>query len=185
MIYRFLLLASAAVFIYVTTNKVLNDQLNLSPNGMKRFNNLTTFTDRLQFTLVHLSIPVFFLNVQVLLTIFKRLSTAAIDPSPNNDKHVFRANSILRNYFEQFVISVIAQLSLLPHLTAKQTLQYIPLINLFFVIGRITFYLGYPRHRSFGFLCCLAPSLVASVLSAYKFYSIDLLDFYKTIGLVK
>lgn len=168
-IYRSVLLSAAVVFMYVTTNQVLNGKLNLSPNGLSRFNNLTTFTDKLQFTFVHLSWPVLLLQVQVLLTIFRRLSTMAIDPSSDNDKYVFRANSVLRNYVEQFILSAFAQLSVISHLTAKQTLQYIPLMNLFFVVGRVTFYLGYPRSRSFGFLCCMVPSMTALVVSAYEF----------------
>jgi len=168
-IYRSTLVTAALVFMYVTTNQVLNGKLNLSPNGLSRFNNLTTFSDKLQFTLVHLAWPVFLLQVQVLLTIFKRLSTMAIDPSAENDKHVFRANSVLRNYVEQFILSAFAQLTVLSHLTAKQTLQFIPLMNLFFVIGRVTFYLGYPKSRSFGFLCCMVPSMTAMVVSAYEF----------------
>lgn len=139
MIFRVAFLVAAAAFMYTTTNQVLSGKLNLSPNGLKRFNNLQTFIDKLQFTLVHLSVPVFLLLIQVFLTIFKRLSTNAIDPSADNDKHVFRANSILRNFFEQFVISAFSQLALISHLTAKQTLQFIPLINLFFVIGKLAF----------------------------------------------
>ena len=168
-IYRGLLLIGGIVFMYMITNQVVNGKLKLSPNGLNRFNNLTTFVDKLQFTLLHLTFPAFLLQVQVLLTIFKRLSTMAVDPSPENDKHVFRANSILRNYFEQFIISAFAQFALISHLSAKQTLQYIPLMNLFFVIGRVTFYLGYPRSRSFGFMLNMLPSLYALVLSAYEF----------------
>ena len=168
-IYKFVLISAALVFMYVTTNQVLSDKLNLSPKGLGRFNNLTTFPDKLQFTLVHLSWPVLLLQVQVLLTIFKRLSTMAIDPSAENDKHVFRANSVLRNYVEQFILSAFSQLIVISHLSAKQTLQFIPLMNLFFVVGRVTFYLGYPKSRSFGFLCCMVPTLSALVVSAYEF----------------
>lgn len=168
-IYRFLQIILASVFMYVMTDQVLSGKLNLSPNGLSRFNNLNTFVDKLQFTLINLAIPVLLLKLQVLLTIFNRISTMAVDPSPNNDKHVFRANSILRNFFEQFVISAFSQLILISHLSAKQTHQFIPLMNLFFVVGRITFWAGYPRSRSFGFSCCLAPSITAASISAYEF----------------
>lgn len=168
-IYRFILLAAAGIFMFVTTNQVLSGKLNLSPNGLSRFNNLKTFVDKLQFTLIHLALPVLLLKVQVLLTIFKRLSTNAIDPSSKNENLVFRANSVLRNYVEQFIISAFAQLVLISHLSAKQTSQFIPLMNLFFVVGRVTFWAGYPRSRSFGFFCCLIPSITATCLSAYEF----------------
>ena len=168
-IYRSTLIAAALVFMYVTTNQVLSGKLNLSPNGLSRFNNLTTFSDKLQFTLVYLTWPVLLLPIHVVLVIRKRMSTMAIDPSAENDKHVFQVNSIFRNYVEQFILSAFSQLIVLSHLTAKQTLQFIPLMNLFFVVGRVTFYLGYPRSRSFGFCCGMLPSMTALIVSVYEF----------------
>lgn len=142
MFVRLFLIGLACYFMFKITIEVIDGRLNLAFGGLSQFNNLKTYADKLQFASLYWSASVLLAIIQVLLTISARLHTDSVDPSPWDDERVFRENSILRNFMEQFIISVFSQLCLISTITAKQTFQFIPLMNLFFIVGRILFYLG-------------------------------------------
>lgn len=70
---------------------------------------------------------------------------------------------------EQFVLAVVSQTAVLPYLTATQVLHMIPLFNGLFLIGRILFWMGYPKRRSFGFVTGMVPSSIAIWYAVYQF----------------
>ena len=71
------------------------------------------------------------------------------------------------------LLSLITQVSLIAFLTADETLKLIPLLNLLWVVGRVTFYLGYPKYRSFGFATTYMPSCLAAIYAAYKMANVQ------------
>ncbi len=64
-------------------------------------------------------------------------------------KYVERLKGILENTFEQFIIKLILSFILCTVLRSRE-LIVLPAFSFLFVIGRFTFALGYPTHRSFG-----------------------------------
>lgn len=70
------------------------------------------------------------------------------------------------------LISLFTQVSLINYLTAQQTVTWIPLINFFWITGRITYMLGYPNNRAFGFALTIFPSLAAASFTMYKFVTV-------------
>lgn len=168
-IYRAFLFVCSTLFMLITTNQVLSGKLNLAPKNLTKFNDLNSFADKFQFSLFYLCIPVLLLNFQIILTILKRVHMNAIYPSFENEKIIYFTSMILRNFTEQFIISAFSQLVFINFLSSKQTSQFIPLINLFFVIGRITFWIGYPKSRAFGIFLNALPSFLICIYSTLKF----------------
>lgn len=130
------------------------------------------YAGRVEFTLRYQTLLVFWLAVNVLITIYGRLISMAINPlNEQSEQHVQAHKNILTNSYEQIVLSVFAQLIFISFASADCILKTIPLVNIIQFIGRITFFAGYPLKRSFGFLCTSAPTLILVVYNMYKFIS--------------
>lgn len=80
------------------------------------------------------------------------------------------AQRIFANSLEQTLITVLTQSALLVYLEPDSLSKFIPLINYFFIIGRITFYLGYPQNRGFGTVLTVVPTFVASLYNLTRFF---------------
>jgi len=119
---------------------------------------------KLQFTLKFLILPVSWLALNVLLVILTRIRTEAIDPLTNNEHLTLKLNKILTNSCEQALILIISQLILVDYLTPTMVLQFIPSINILFIVGRFLFLFGYPRYRGVGFLMSYAVSFLMIVV---------------------
>lgn len=170
-IYRFFLFGLSFSLMAVSTRQVLRGKLSLTPKDLTRFNNLKSYTDKFQFTSFYLTFPLLFLSFQVIFTIFKRFSLAKIDPKheDENDDRWYLTSMLLRNTTEQFVISALGQFVLIAYLSPRQTAQFVPLISMFFVIGRITFNMGYVKSRAFGIFLNVLPAFIITIFSAFKF----------------
>ncbi|CAG2162927.1 unnamed protein product [Oppiella nova] len=73
------------------------------------------------------------------------------------------------NTLEQFLFNAVNQLILSTYLS-ESNLRLIPLLNLYFLIGRITYWIGYqiaPKYRTFGFTVTFWPSVAVFTLNAY------------------
>jgi len=100
-----------------------------------------------------------------------RFRTAAINPLSGNEAVIEKANHILVNTFEQFVVSAINQL-IFATFVGEERLRLIPLISFFFFIGRLAFFVGYlinPLHRAFGFALTWIPSVALTGYNTYFF----------------
>lgn len=73
------------------------------------------------------------------------------------------------NSLEQFAMLFASQLILVTYLTGKQALNVIPTLNLLFLAGRIFFFLGYPRNRSFGMALTLTPVFSTIAYISYRY----------------
>lgn len=81
-----------------------------------------------------------------------------------------KQSNILQNTFEQFILSAFAQFILISFLDEVWTLRTIPWINFLLLIGRITFYIGYPMYRAFGMFCGFIPTMGMICVAVYKFF---------------
>lgn len=110
---------------------------------------------RLVYTIRWQMLPAFSLLTGVLCVMYKRFQSSAINPVLGRSEHIIEIHQrYIRNTTEQLVLHVIGQLVLCTYLTS-QTLVVIPVCSLLFVIGRMTFWVGYirePLKRMFGFM---------------------------------
>ena len=138
-------------------NLVDNGTVRLS--GRIRANDLKTYSSRLDFTSRYFVLVASWLVINVLYAITRRVKTGVADPTVDQPEPILVANNILRNSIDQAIIIVLAQLALIPFLTGSQTIKFIPLINIVWFAGRVTFFLGYPGYRGFGWAWTFAPAL--------------------------
>lgn len=130
---------------------------------------LHSLTDRIVFTVRFQLIGCFALLFSVLEVSFTRLFTNAVNPLSGNESVVDKANRILTNTLEQFLLNAINQLIVCTFLS-ENNLKLIPLLSLYFIFGRIAFWIGYkiaPKYRGFGFAVTFIPTLITFGLNAY------------------
>lgn len=129
-----------------------------------------SFGSKLELTARYWTLPIFWLTFNVLTVISRRMiHPTALNPLGLGEKFTQREKNILINSIEQVVISIIAQISMLTYLEGEQVTRVIPMVNSLFLIGRITFWLGYPFYRTFGFIFTFFPSLLMVFFSLYRF----------------
>ena len=101
--------------------------------------------------------------------ISKRVASPAILPTSGYEHLTQVANNIFRNSSEHFLMHMISQLILITYLTAEQTLNLIPTLNLLFILGRILFFFGYPKYRSLGFFIYYVPLMSMMGYIGYRY----------------
>lgn len=150
--------------------------LGLTFYGFSRWANLYlpaphihSLTDRIVWTLRHQVLGALTVVWSVLHVALNRALTAAINPLSGHDSAVDKANRILSNTLEQFVLNAFNQLVLSTYLS-ESNLRLIPLLTAYFVIGRIAFWIGYqigPKYRALGFSLTFMPTLAITGLNVY------------------
>lgn len=122
-----------------------------------------SMADRVAWTL-RLQLPgLIAITISLLHVMLSRLSSLAINPLGGHDHLVEKANRILVNTIEQYVLSAGNQLILATHLPEAH-LKVIPLISITFLLGRILFLGGYmnsPNHRGLGLNITFLPTVAA------------------------
>lgn len=148
--------------------------------------NMTTFPDKLQFTAKYWTPGLIWLLSNIILVIFGRLTTGAVVPNTKIEYKVANQRNILTQTIEQLTLAVFTQMAVLPYLTATQVMNIIPLLNIYFFIGRVIFWLGYPWYRTPGVGFSMYPHmltmifLLASFLAEHKILFLStVLDFVK------
>lgn len=104
----------------------------------------------------------------------RRRQTYAIDPTdPRGKPMVEQLKGILENTLEQFVVKITLSFILCVVLRSNE-LILLPTFTFLFVVGRGTFALGYPTHRSFGMTMNFVSVVLISLLIAYRllFYGV-------------
>jgi hypothetical protein len=123
---------------------------------------------RLIFTLQLTFIDILPLLICIIAVFNRRRQTYAIDPlDPRGEKYIERLKGILENTFEQFIVKIILSFILCIVLRSSE-LILLPVFTILFIIGRFTFALGYPDHRSFGMAMNMVSVLLVTSLIAYR-----------------
>lgn len=156
-------------FIGLLSWIILSGTVNLA--GSVNADKLNGYGLKAEFTFRYLILGAAFLVFNVQAVISKRVGTAALDPLNGREDLTLANRNILQNSLEQFVITVVSQLSLISYLPGVQVVRVIPLLNFLFFFGRIAFFVGYPRYRTFGFITTWVPTIAANSYSLYKFGS--------------
>ena len=128
-----------------------------------------SLTDRIVWTLRHQVLGALTVVWCLIHVSVNRALSAAINPLSGHEASVEKANRILSNTLEQFVLNAVNQLILSTYLS-ESNLRLIPLLTAYFVIGRIAFWIGYqiaPKYRALGYTLTFWPSLVITGLNAY------------------
>lgn len=147
---------------------VLFDVLKLHPKQMKE-ETLKGFSSRVEYALRYQTLLVFWLLFNVIVTIYGRVVTKALNPlDDSTEAKVQIFKNVLTNSFESVVISVFSQLIFVSFAEPITVLKLIPLINIVQFVGRVTFFAGYPLKRAFGFNCTALPNIIMNVYNMYK-----------------
>lgn len=157
------------VFIAILSFIMIDDNyLNIGSNGLAF--PISSYWHKLEFVLCYQSIGISWILFNMFYVISKRVNTRAIDPTADdNDSGVLMARNIMQNSIEQFLMSAFAQIISISFIDSSLITKTIPLINILFLIGRITFWLGYPRYRTFGFMCSAIPNTLLINYNLIKF----------------
>jgi hypothetical protein len=166
------LLAFAYAVIAILTYLVFTYQIDFTRFHKTSPKSLIDFPSRLKFVIQQQTLGVTWLLVSMFYVISKRVSSPAMDPTSGHEKVTEAAKNNLQNSLEQFIMSSVSQLILVTHLSAVQVAQFIPAINLSFIVGRVLFLLGYPKYRGFGFALTSTPIMLMIGYNLYKFFSI-------------
>ena len=129
---------------------------------------LEDLQSRIGFVFRYSTFGVMWVVVCLLSVISIRVRSPANDPTAGCEHLVQNAKNILNNSFEQLVMAVLSQLILVQHLDGEHTLNFIPALTLLFIVGRITYWLGYPQHRLFGFSLNITPLCITMFYNFFK-----------------
>lgn len=163
------LVSAAMIFMVGLALLVHYELVSLAPKEMK-VETLKSFANRIEYALRYQTLLVFWLLVNVLITIYGRFTTRALNPlDETTEQEVEVFKRILTNSFEQIIISVLAQLTFVSFAEPLTVLKFIPYINIVQFVGRVAFLAGYPLYRGFGFNCNAVPNIV---LVCYNLYSL-------------
>lgn len=161
------LFVSALLFMGSSYYLVSRGKLNIS--GPVKPQELSSFEDRLRYTLRFQALGVGTLILCVFNVIRARASYDALNPLQGPEQKTQGAKNVFQNTLEQFLISVMNQYIMIVYLEPVLILRYIPLVNYWFAIGRVAFMLGYPMKRTFGFAIGFLPSLIMTGFNIFKF----------------
>jgi len=107
---------------------------------------------------------------------FHRHRSGAKNPLEPHGQTVERARNIMQNSMEQYLIFIISQLVLVSYLRPHCVLGSVPFLNITFLIGRISFWLGYPEKRCAGFAWTFIPLALTVLYNTFKF--LEFITFY-------
>jgi len=159
---------ASLVFVGTVTWVVWTGRVNLAGNVTAE--KLTGFGVKSEFVFRYQILSVLWLLFNVQAVIYNRLKVPqALDPLSGHESATQANRNILQNSVEQLLITLITQLSVISYLSGYYVIRVIPLMNLFYFIGRIAFFIGYPRYRTFGFITTQVPPLIAAAFAAYRF----------------
>lgn len=137
---------------------------------IENYTKIFSFEKRLIFTIQLLFIDGFPLLFAIFAVINRRITTIAINPlDPKGQVLVEQRQRILQNTLEQLIVKVILSLTLCTILQSNE-LMLLPVFTFLFILGRLTFALGYPKYRSFGFLMNLSSTIFIMGLISYRLF---------------
>jgi hypothetical protein len=163
------LLSIGILFVSIFTYLVINNTIDFGKYNKTSAKDLSDFPSKVKYVLQHLTLGITWILLSMYFVIFKRAISPAMDPMSGYEKVTEAAKNNLTNSCEQFLMTAVSQLILITHLDAITILQVIPALNLLFIFGRITFWLGYPKYRAFGFMVTNLPIVFTIFYNLYSF----------------
>jgi len=159
------------VFIGLLSFIILDDKyLNLNFGGNSSAVLISSYWHKLEFVLCYQSIGISWILFNMFYVISKRLKNRAGDPIESRDNsEVLVATNIMQNSIEQFLMSAFAQIISISFIDKSLLIKVIPMINILFITGRLAFWLGYPKYRTFGFMCSAVPNTLLINYNLIKF----------------
>jgi hypothetical protein len=158
------------VFVAILCFVVLDDKyLNINISGKINIFQMSTYWHKLEFVLCYQTLGISWILFNMFYVISKRCKSEAINPMSGNEELTQMARNIMSNSLEQFIMSSFAQIISISFVEANILIKIIPLINFLFIFGRLTFFLGYPKYRTFGFLCTAIPNTLLINYNLIKF----------------
>lgn len=161
----------AVIFMGSLVLLVHNDVFKLHPASSSP-ETLGTFGEKAEFAFRYQSLLALWLLFNIFMTIYGRYLHMAVNPlDTKTEEHVQIYKNILTNSYEQILLSVLSQLVFISFASPLAIVRYIPLLNIFMFVGRVTFFAGYPFYRTFGFLTSVLPTFVLVFYNIFKFGS--------------
>lgn len=142
--------------------------INLS--GKTTASQLATYYQKLEFAIKYQTPAVGWLLFCCLYVIHKRVPSKAVNPLAGFENVTFEANRILANSYEQFLLMFLSEIVSLSFLSEQTILKLIPFMSFSFLFGRITFFIGYPLYRGFGFNLSFAPTVLLISYNIFSFF---------------
>ena len=131
---------------------------------------LPTLFDRVVFTLRWLMVSILPVWAGVILVGNVRFATSAIDPlDQSGEKYIKMRSNFLQNTVEQFLLHSFG-LTVLSTYLSEESMHWVPLLVILFVVSRVLFFVGYSIHplkRSIGFFMTFAPSVAVMLYSLW------------------
>ena len=147
-------------------DKYLNLNIGVNPSSVQ----ISSYWHKLEFVVCYQTIGISWILFNMFYVISKRVNSPAIDPTDKEaSNEVLVAQNIMQNSIEQFLMSAFAQIISISFVDRTLLIKVIPLINILFFVGRITFWLGYPKYRTFGFMCSAIPNTLLINYNLIKF----------------
>jgi hypothetical protein len=160
---------SGFIFVSLMAYIVFNNTIDFAKFSKTSVKDLADFPSRIKYVLKHLSLGITWILMSVYFVIHRRVGTPAVDPMHGYERITEAAKNNLTNSIEQFLLSAFSQLILITDLDAIYILRVIPALNFLFIFGRITFWLGYPKFRCFGFILTNIPIVFTIAYNMYQF----------------
>ena len=159
----------SSVFILVLALVFFDDQyLSLNIGATSAFQ-IASYWHKLEFVLCYQTLGIAWILFNMFYVISKRINSPTIIPTEEDTSELLVAKNIMQNSIEQFLMSAFAQIISISFIDKVILLKVIPLINILFVIGRVAFWLGYPKYRTFGFMCSAIPNTLLINYNLIKF----------------
>lgn len=131
---------------------------------------LPTLFDRVVFTLRWLIVSLLPVWAGVILVGNVRFATSAIDPiDKSGEKYIKMRSNFLQNTVEQFLLHSFG-LTVLSTYLSEESMHWVPLLVILFVVSRVLFFVGYSIHplkRAIGFFMTFTPSVAVMLYSLW------------------
>lgn len=99
-----------------------------------------------------------------------RFATSAIDPlDKSGEKYIKMRSNFLQNTVEQFLLHSFG-LTVLSTYLSEESMHWVPLLVILFVVSRVLFFVGYSIHplkRAIGFFMTFTPSVAVMLYSLW------------------
>lgn len=139
--------------------------------------NELSFENRLKLTIQLTFLDLIPLIFSIFSVIRIRMRTVAMNPlDPRGHLLVEKQQNILRNTVEQLMIKLIISLNLSIILHHDEFIL-LPIFTFLFLVGRLTFAIGYPFYRSFGISMNILASIIFACFISYRFLT-EQVSFY-------
>jgi uncharacterized MAPEG superfamily protein len=148
---------------------LMTEQLNLA-GGLTEGDISADFGQVIKYVFRYQSLNAAWLLFCVLYICYQRHRSGAKNPMEPHGQEVERARNIMQNSMEQYLIFIVSQLVLVSYLRPHCVLGTVPFLNITYIIGRISFWLGYPEKRCLGFAWTFVPLALTVLYNTFKFF---------------